>query len=510
MSTTDTLQTRSFEIRSTDKEKREITGIGVPYETEVVLWDIYREKFARGSVDAEGAILRYGHREPIGAITNTRDTEEGFEITAKISDTNRGREVWQLIKDNVLTKMSIGFEPVEKKVTEDDDGTTHITWTKVRAREFSVVEFPQYPTAKITNHRSKPDMDTETTPNIEAINDRFDTLERSLAVLKDRSEPKPEPVMYRSFGEYVAAYKKGDEKAKTFQREAYKSGDHGATLPTWLGVLEKRMAAKQPVKNMFRTIALPSTGMTMEYAVKKTDSTIQVAQQTAEGANLVVGRPATWEIKAAPVQTFGGVTDEITRQAIERTTAPSVLDEIFTDQAFEYAKAVEAAVTAEFKGNLETAEANPVTTIGALTDLTADNLLEVLLALSDEYEDTPYLMDGIAVSPTVFEALLKMPYEDRALKLMGAPDKHLGTLSLLQPGKADIGNIFHVQRVKALTGEHFAAYSQEATTTAEDPGAPLRLEDDNIENLTRRFGVYGYAAIYSSRPDLVKAVKIGG
>lgn len=514
MSDLDGLQTRSLTIRATQSEdERAVTALGVPYNDETQIWDGLYEQFAPGSVDATGAILRYAHSEPIGRITATRETENGVEFDGIISQTSRGNEVYQLLKDGVLTSCSIGFEGIEYDQEDREDGA-HITWKKVRAREFSIVEFPAYEAAKIEKVREKQtkpekeevDMENETTTETAETLERMEALERSLAALKDKPAPSSPGIKYRSYGEFVAGYKKGEDDAKQLSRAAATgtTADY-VNLPVWLGDIEKRMEAKQPIKNLFTTIALPSTGMTMEYAQKAEPSTIKTAKQAKEGAKLVTGLPATWSVQSATVSTYGGAVQDITRQAIERTTSPVILDEIFKDLAYQYAATIEADVREKFQA-IVTAN-TPVLTLTKGTTATVADLEDLLLDLTDVYEDIPYSMDGLLVSPAVFKWLKNLPRDPRALQLQGAPLEHQGTVTFNLPS-AQIGQIT-ITRVPKWEGDHMVAYSKDALTTAELPGAPLRLEDENITTLTKEFAVYGYAAIFSQHPDLIKPVKIG-
>lgn len=515
MSDLETFQTRSLEIRAAGSEEnaRGVTALGVPYNDETLIWEGLYEQFAPGSVDATGAILRYAHSEPIGRITATRETENGIEFDGIISQTTRGDEVYQLLKDGVLTSCSIGFEGIEYDQEDREDGA-HITWKKVRAREFSIVEFPAYEAAKIEKVREKQtkpqkeevDMENETTTETAETLERMEALERSLASLKDKPAPSSPGIKYRSYGEFVAGYKKGEDDAKQLSRAAATgtSADF-VNLPIWLGDIEKRMEAKQPIKNLFTTIALPSTGMTMEYAQKAEPSTIKVGKQAKEGAKLVTGLPATWSVQSATVSTYGGAVQDITRQAIERTTSPVILDEIFKDLAYQYAATIEADVREKFQA-IVTAN-TPVLTLTKGTTATVADLEDLLLDLTDVYEDIPYSMDGLLVSPTVFKWVKNLPRDPRALQLQGAPLEHQGTVTFNLPS-AQIGQIT-ITRVPKWEGDHMVAYSKDALTTAELPGAPLRLEDENITTLTKEFAVYGYAAIFSQHPDLIKPVKIG-
>lgn len=513
MSDLEGLQTRSLTIRADgNKEERGVTALGVPYNDETQIWEGLYEQFAPGSVDATGAILRYAHSEPIGRITATRETENGVEFDGIISQTTRGNEVYQLLKDGVLTSCSIGFEGIEYDQEDREDGA-HITWKKVRAREFSIVEFPAYEAAKIEKVREKQtkpqkeekDMEKETTETAETL-ERMEALERSLAALKDKPAPATPGIKYRSYGEYVAGYKKGEDDAKALSRAAATgTSSDFVNLPIWLGDIEKRMEAKQPIKKLFTTIALPSTGMTMEYAQKAEPSTIKTAKQAKEGDKLVTGLPATWSVQSATVSTYGGAVENITRQAIERTTSPVILDEIFKDLAYQYAATIEADVREKFQAIVE---ANtPVLTLTKGTTATVADLEDLLLDLTDVYEDIPYSMDGLLVSPTVFKWVKNLPRDPRALQLQGAPLEHQGTVTFNLPS-AQIGAIT-ITRVPKWEGDHMVAYSKDALTTAETPGAPLRLEDENITTLTKEFAVYGYAAIFSQHPDLIKPVKIG-
>lgn len=516
MSDLETFQTRSLKIRATQSDsdqERAVTALGVPYNDETLIWEGLYEQFAPGSVDASSAILRYAHSEPIGRITATRETENGVEFDGVISQTTRGDEVYQLLKDGVLTACSIGFEGIEYDQEDREDGA-HITWKKVRAREFSIVEFPAYEAAKVEKVREKQTKPKEEKEEVEMENEtttaetleRMEALERSLAALADKPAPATPGIKYRSYGEYVAGYKKGEDDAKQLARAAATgtSADF-VNLPIWLGDIEKRMEAKQPIKNLFTTIALPSTGMTMEYAQKAEPSTIKTAKQAKEGAKLVTGLPATWSVQSATVSTYGGAVEGITRQAIERTTSPVILDEIFKDLAYEYAATIEADVREKFEAI--TAANAPVLTLSKGTAATVADLEDLLLDLTDVYEDIPYNMDGILVSPAVFKWVKNLPRDPRALQLQGAPLEHQGTVTFNLPS-AQIGAIT-ITRVPKWEGDHMVAYSKDALTTAELPGAPLRLEDENITTLTKEFAVYGYAAIFSQHPDLIKPVKIG-
>ena len=86
--------TREFQARLDTLEERTIVGLAVPYGQEIELMGNMRERFEPGAIDGiEDVKLFYGHEEPIGKVIEGRDTPEGYEIVAKISDTPRGNRV---------------------------------------------------------------------------------------------------------------------------------------------------------------------------------------------------------------------------------------------------------------------------------------------------------------------------------------------------------------------------------------------------------------------------------
>lgn len=510
------MQTRSFTCRATTAgDGRTLTAIGVPFNEETEIFEGYFETFAPGSISDEGAILRYAHSDPIGKITASQDTPAGREITGVISHTPRGDEIATLVADGVLTKMSIGFYPDQYTLTEDERGT-HVLHTKVKAVEYSVVEFPAHPDSQInqirTELRKAPEMsDTLTRKDLDPLTDAISTLEREIKMtrsqINEHAESQPARLEFRSIGEYAKALagKLDREGAHEMAKRAFDGAVIGETVarPNWLGSIEKRMQAKQPVVSMFmHTYDLPAEGMTVEYAVHKGESSVAVAKQATEGANLVKGKPAAYEVKSAPVETYGGV-GEMSIQAIERSTV-NLLDDLLYDQAFMYAKQIETATRAQLDAATKTAEAAP---LHSLAKITVNDLTDAVLALLDAYDDTPYLMDGIAVSTSVFSQLAHLDREPKALQFTGAPTDHQGTLTL-PTAQGEFASVL-VKRVPNWSGTHMIGYSQEAIRIKEAPGAPLRLQDGNILNLTKAFAVYGYAAIFTPKPDLIKAIKVG-
>ncbi|MBS5947746.1 HK97 family phage prohead protease [Winkia sp. UMB6473-AN360BR] len=512
------LQTRALADLTADNtggaEGRTITALAVPYDTETTLWDGLKEKFAPGSIDDTGAILRYGHTEPIGRIIKAEDTDAGRVITAEISDTARGRDIATLITDGVLTRMSIGFDGLEHTETVQDEATL-ITWTAVKAREYSVVEFPAYETTQITEIRERPTMPTETqtltrsdlTTVTDPLREQVEDLSRDLAQLREATRPDETegiPFVFRSLGEYAHALigKESRPGATELAKRAYEGAVIGDTVarPAWLGNLERRIELKQPVTNLFtHTTDLPAEGMTVEYAQRKGESTVKVGVQANEGDPLPLGKPAQYEVKSAPVLTYGGA-GKMSFQAIDRSSV-SLLDDLLYLQALEYGRQIEAKTRSVFT---ERVKANTALAVGSITAGTVNEWIDTILALLAAYDDTPYPLDGIAVSPAVYAALAKLEYTPKALQFTGAPDRQQGTLTVAT-GSATFANL-SVVRVPGWAGNAAAGFAKEAIAIKEAPGAPLRLQDTNVLDLTKDFAVYGYAAHFEPAPAAIRPI----
>jgi len=318
------IETREFEARA-DLQERTITGIAVPFDQDASIGGVYNERFARGAIDSvEDVKLFYGHEEPIGKIISGRDAELGFEITAKVSDTPRGNEVLTLMRDGVLNKFSVGFIPVES----DKDGST-ITRTKVSLKEVSVVPFPAYSGATITEVREEleapiePEIEQEResmSENMElevrSVQDEVAELRRVVEAGLTTSAPSVIGSEIRSQGEFAKRMLKGDEAAIQLARAASDSGDT-VTLAGFVGQINNLIDNNRPTVSAFSRAALPAAGLTVEYA-SVTANTLAVGEQDPEGEALSFGN-LTISSTSADVKTYGGYTS-FTKQTVERSS----------------------------------------------------------------------------------------------------------------------------------------------------------------------------------------------
>lgn len=512
------LPAQPIQLREADDGAREVSGIGVPFNDPIEFWGI-REQFAPGAVEvAENAMLFWSHREPIGKIIDHHSDEKGWHHRSVISKTARGDEAYTLTRDGVIDRFSIGFEPIEHIETKDDDGTLTITHTKVRVREVSLVPFPAYDGATLTevrNARQQPKeepMTASTThlkEDVTEIREGLDDLKRSVELIRDAAPAAPEPVETRSAGELLkAAVVERDETAIRALTENQERAFDGATIadsvaqPGWVGDLTRLVDQGAGIRALFATGTLPGEGMNIEYAQLKSDTT-KVEKQAEEGEDLAFGKVAL-ETKSAPVETYGGYTS-LSRQAIERSSV-RILDHSLRalaiaagkEQANRFRAHYAAAVSAQ-------RTANNTVDVPAGTDDYAD-WLDAVVDAAEKYEDLALSLDGLIVDKTLFKAFNRFKGEDgRPMFVVhGTGANSVGELNVTAL-KGNIASVPVYLNAKQTT-PGAAFFNSLAIRSYESP--LVRLQDENTINLTNSFSVYRYGAAADEIPAAIIPVKM--
>ncbi|SNS41530.1 hypothetical protein SAMN06309944_0162 [Micrococcales bacterium KH10] len=494
------LETREFEIREVNTDQREVSGIAVPYDTVTRIggrWG-YDETIARGAVqDSDDALLFWRHDEPIGKITAHEDRDDGWHITAKISETERGNEAYTLLRDGVIDKFSVGFESREHL---EDSETGAITRTAIRVREVSLVPFPAYNDAAVSQVRHKeetaPEKEntmTDKNPEITEIRETVEDLERQLATLGNERNDEP-TIDTRSGGEVLKAIAAGD--ADTIR--AYSGGTTADTVVKngWVGDLTRLVEAGAGIRGLFATGTLPSEGNFIEYGVLDTD-TSEVSKQDDEGDDLAFGKVSV-TTATAPVETFGGYTS-LTRQEIERSSV-AILDTALRGQAIASGKALNAAFRAFFAAQ-------------RAAQVTADNVVEIpetpdymdwldaVVDAAEKYDDLGLTLDALVVSKDIFKAFNRFEGADgRPLfTVSGTGANTVGSLDV-KGLKGDIANIPVVPNLKqAASG---ATFVNSLALRSYNSGA-VQLQDENIINLSKDFSTYYYSALAAEIPAAI-------
>jgi len=493
------LETRDFR-GVVDTDQRTITGIAVPYGQEIAIANNTFERFQPGAIQTvEDVKLFWNHDEPIGKVVEGRETEAGFEITAYISETPRGEEVLTLLRDGVLNKFSVGFIPVE-----NERDANVVVRTLVDLKEVSVVPFPAYSGANISEVREEIEIDETAEPLIEQESepmsenieldvrtalDEVAELRRVVEAGMTVATAPETTTKFRSQGEFVKAMLDGDEDAKMLARTASTSADTVA-YPPFYGYIDTLIRNNRPTVEAFSRAALPAAGLTVEYA-KIDANTLAVGQQDPENEALSFGN-LTFETVSSAIKTYGGYTS-VSRQYIERSNINTV-NTVFEALTQQYAKATNAALVAalaalDFTGKVFDADGG---TAASLAEGIANGSAYI-------YGQTGLRPEFILASTDAYVNIVKVAAGDGrpVLNVDGAGVNNIGTANV--PGLR--GSVFGLPIIvdPALgTGVVYMANSA-AVITMESAGSPVRLTSGDITTLTDDLSVYGYLAIATPR-----------
>ena len=509
--------TREYAAQAQAAGDRLITGIAVPYDDEIEYMPGWFETVARDSYnpDTNGPIkLFWQHSDVIGTVTDARNTPDGLEITARISETSLGNDVYALAKDGAIDRFSIGFIPIDTDTSRDDTGATHAVHKAINIREVSLVPFPAYDNAKVTDVRSAPEPTTEKEPtimtetraDIETVLDRMESLEQAFAAQAQAQAPAP--VDTRSAAQVLKALATGDTQARDEYNGTISSADGTMTRPTWIVDLTRLTDRINPLKELFSVGALPKDGMNLEYTELKAN-TVTVAEQAKEGDNLQIGGITTQD-KTTPVKTFGGYTT-LTRQAIERTRIP-LLQTHLQGMALAAGKASAAYFASVFNATASAGATAALASPKAATALTWSDLAGLIVDAADRFQAAALPLDGLIVDKATFKALAALTASD-GRPLMTVSGTGANTVGTVNPAglAGDLVGIKVVPNLLATPGAMGekivgAFYSSLALRTYETP--VVQLQDENILNLTQSFSVYRYQAVAAEIPAGIVPLKL--
>jgi len=248
--------------------------------------------------------------------------------------------------------------------------------------------------------------------------------------------------------------------------------------------IKKIVDLGRPAVAAFSTAQMPPSGVSVffpQVGVQGATSTVQAT----EGTDLS-NTEFTVTQGSASIKTIGGY-NQVSRQVAERSD-PSYLEALFRMQAIGYAKRTDqeclAVLTANDAsyGNASASAGTATAWLSAVADLaghiySAGGLTANFILLSkDVFKDLVGLVDG--VQRPVFAA--------------DNPSNNIGSANIprLQ------GTLFGLPVIVDVNLADDKAYlcSSEAITNYESAGAPFRISDENVSQLTQTFAVYGYMA----------------
>ena len=143
----------AFEYKA-DEEEGTFSGYGSIFGNKDLGNDIVVEGAFAKSIGRKGAKavkLLYQHRqdEPIGVFDEITEDRRGLKVKGRLAmGTQRGREVYELMKMGALDGLSIGYRVEPKYVDYDEKGKTR-RLKSVDLMEISAVTFPMNPRARV-------------------------------------------------------------------------------------------------------------------------------------------------------------------------------------------------------------------------------------------------------------------------------------------------------------------------------------------------------------------------
>lgn len=488
----------------------EITARAVPLDTPTEIFPGFVETIHSGALVPRetGVKLFSEHRDVIGVVTDMREEAGGLVIDARISDTQLGRDVRQLIADGALTQMSIGFLPADdgQTITRTETGID-VAVTRATLYEVSVVPFPAYEDTAITDQRSNTEINEREKNTmadaaaIDKLDDAIGGISADVRALRDRIDrvetaqvTEPHPLAkYRSYGDYI----KNAPDGMAFRDVTVTKVGQSAQPPAWLGRLQAKMEAKKRVTNSLAyTHDVPMQGQTVQYSVYKEDS-LTVAEYT-EGTQVATGS-LTDELKTAKVTSFAGGTS-LTRATINRAD-PAFLDDIGQRLAIKHAKAFEMWNVQFVREQIVAAAAKH--SVGGATkasEITAVSLRNVIIDAQKAFDDSDqYSIDGLFLTWDLIKVIAALGEEKRLLRWVGS-DTAVANEGKIDPTKPISLSLYGVP-VVPIPGETLACfYDKRAIVVRDDGEAPLRLQQDQVLDLRRDTAVYSECVHYCPFP----------
>lgn len=163
-------EVRLAEVRAledTEKEEMIVEGYAVVFNqiTDLGWCKEIIDRNAFNGADMKDCVLKYNHNDSFLILARTRNKslelsidDHGLKIRAKLIDTTNNKDVYKMIKEGLLDKMSFAFTVAERKWDYETDTRTVLRISKLY--DVSVVDVPAYDSTEIYA-RSKEEYEKE-------------------------------------------------------------------------------------------------------------------------------------------------------------------------------------------------------------------------------------------------------------------------------------------------------------------------------------------------------------
>lgn len=163
-------EVRLAEVRASENDKEQemiIEGYAVVFNqiTDLGWCKEIIDRNAFNGADMKDCVLKYNHNDSFLILARTRNKslelsidDHGLKIRAKLIDTTNNKDVYKMIKEGLLDKMSFAFTVAERKWDYETDTRTVLRISKLY--DVSVVDVPAYDNTEIYA-RSKEEYEKE-------------------------------------------------------------------------------------------------------------------------------------------------------------------------------------------------------------------------------------------------------------------------------------------------------------------------------------------------------------
>lgn len=147
---------RLVEMRAVESEEMIVEGYATVFDSVTDLgW--YKEVIDRNAfdeADMSDIVMKYNHEDSVLPMARTRGgtltfevDDHGLKIRARLVDTTVNRDIYTLIKEGILSKMSFAFTVKREEWDEETDTRRILAFDKIF--DVSVVDVPAYETTEI-------------------------------------------------------------------------------------------------------------------------------------------------------------------------------------------------------------------------------------------------------------------------------------------------------------------------------------------------------------------------
>lgn len=147
---------RLIEIRALEDEGMVVEGYAAVFDsvTDLGWMKEVIDRKAFDNADMSDIVMKYNHEDSVLPMARTRGgslqfdvDDHGLRIRAKLPDTSVNKDIFTLIKEKVLSKMSFAFTVKEEEYDYETDTRRIIAFDKIF--DVSVVDVPAYESTEI-------------------------------------------------------------------------------------------------------------------------------------------------------------------------------------------------------------------------------------------------------------------------------------------------------------------------------------------------------------------------